>query len=234
MKYFQLWSIVPLLLTKHNLMQSFVRMSVQMSVSICEHNSLVLTISQIEISLILHKHTIDKFRNIGLMKYYWGIFSCFVSGPSVAYDINWMTGFEVIRLAVESMESGECDAAIVGASNLSFFCEFQSLYNEMELISPDGSTRAFDANGNCFGRFFFITCQDEFWDSERCSYLTTNLYFYHQLSVFGSKYSFYSFFREFFFKWQCTFLASYQDSFPEILHTIGLLRKVSEINVFLS
>lgn len=58
-----------------------------------------------------------------------------------------MTGFEVIRLAYEAIRNGECEGALVGASNVAFIPEFQKLYEDMDLISPDGSTKAFDAQG---------------------------------------------------------------------------------------
>lgn len=54
---------------------------------------------------------------------------------------------EVIRLAYEAMNSGQIEAAVVGAANVSFFPEFQMMYDEMNLVSPDGTTKAFDADG---------------------------------------------------------------------------------------
>lgn len=69
-------------------------------------------------------------------------------GPSVAYDANWLTGFEVLRLAYESIKNGECEGAIVGASNICCFPEFQRTYVDMGLLSPDSSTKAFDVNGD--------------------------------------------------------------------------------------
>lgn len=71
----------------------------------------------------------------------------YFTGPSVAYDTNWVTGLEVLRLACDSIKKGECEAAIVGAANLVFFEHYHLLLEEMNLLSPDGKTRAFDANG---------------------------------------------------------------------------------------
>jgi len=68
-------------------------------------------------------------------------------GPSVAYDSNWVSGLEVIRLAYEAIKTGQCESVIVGTANLALNAEFQWLYNDMGVLSPDGSTRAFDVNG---------------------------------------------------------------------------------------
>lgn len=68
-------------------------------------------------------------------------------GPSVAYDSNWISGLEVIRLAYEAIKTGQCESVIVGTANLALNAEFQWLYNDMGVLSPDGSTRAFDVNG---------------------------------------------------------------------------------------
>lgn len=71
----------------------------------------------------------------------------YFTGPSVAYDCNWITGLEVIRLACRAIRNGECEAAIVGAVNLIYFPEIQMIFDELNFVSPDGSTRAFDENG---------------------------------------------------------------------------------------
>ncbi|XP_060524806.1 fatty acid synthase-like [Cylas formicarius] len=75
-----------------------------------------------------------------------------LKGPSVAYDSNWIGGMEVIRLAYEAIKTGQCESVIVGTANLALNAEFQWLYNDMGLLSPDGCTRAFDANANGYAR----------------------------------------------------------------------------------
>lgn len=74
--------------------------------------------------------------------------SIFLAGPSVAYDANWVGGMEVIRMAYEAIKTGQCESVIVGTANLALNAEFQWLYTDMGLLSPDGSTRAFDVDGN--------------------------------------------------------------------------------------
>lgn len=71
----------------------------------------------------------------------------FILGPSVAYDANWISGIEVIRLAYDAIRTGQCESCIVGTANLALNAEFQWLYSDMGLLSPDGSTKAFDIDG---------------------------------------------------------------------------------------
>ncbi|CAH0563662.1 unnamed protein product [Brassicogethes aeneus] len=75
-----------------------------------------------------------------------------LKGPSIAYDSNWVGGFEVIRLAVDAIKTGQCESVVVGTANLALNSEYQWLYNDMGVLSPDGSTRAFDANGSGYAR----------------------------------------------------------------------------------
>ncbi|KAG5891275.1 hypothetical protein JTB14_019645 [Gonioctena quinquepunctata] len=75
-----------------------------------------------------------------------------LKGPSVAYDCNWVTGMEILRLAYIAIKTGQCDSVIIGTANVSVHPEFQWLYKDMGLLSDDGSTRAFDANASGYGR----------------------------------------------------------------------------------
>ncbi|CAG9765257.1 unnamed protein product [Ceutorhynchus assimilis] len=75
-----------------------------------------------------------------------------LKGPSVAYDANWVGGMEVIRLAYEAIKTGQCESVIVGTANLALNAEFQWLYTDMGLLSPDGSTKAFDIDAKGYTR----------------------------------------------------------------------------------
>lgn len=75
-----------------------------------------------------------------------------LKGPSVAYDSNWVGGMEVIRLAYDAIRTGQCESVIVGTANLALNAEFQWLYTDMGLLSPDGTTRAFDADAQGYAR----------------------------------------------------------------------------------
>lgn len=65
----------------------------------------------------------------------------------MAYDSNWVGGIEVLRLAYSAIKTGQCESVIIGTANLALNSEFQFIYNDMGLLSPEGSTRAFDADG---------------------------------------------------------------------------------------
>ncbi|KAJ8961709.1 hypothetical protein NQ318_021309 [Aromia moschata] len=75
-----------------------------------------------------------------------------LKGPSVAYDSNWVGGIEVLRLAHTAIKTGQCESVIIGTANLALNSEFQWLYNDMGLLSDDGSTKAFDANAKGYAR----------------------------------------------------------------------------------
>lgn len=70
-----------------------------------------------------------------------------MSGPSVNYDSNWLSGIDVIQLAYDAIRDEHCESAIIGTANLALHSELSYQYNEQGLLSPDGSTCAFDANG---------------------------------------------------------------------------------------
>lgn len=69
-------------------------------------------------------------------------------GPSCAYDSNWLNGFDVIQLAYNAIKEGQIEGALVGTANLNLNAEISFLYNDLNLLSPDGETRSFDAKGN--------------------------------------------------------------------------------------
>lgn len=68
-------------------------------------------------------------------------------GPSCAYDCNWLGGVRVLEEAIEVIGTNQCDGAIVVTANLALNSELSWIYNDMGLLSPDGITKSFDANG---------------------------------------------------------------------------------------
>lgn len=50
-------------------------------------------------------------------------------------------------MAYDAIKDGHCEAAIIGTANLALNSELSWLYNDMGLLSADGSTKAFDAEG---------------------------------------------------------------------------------------
>lgn len=75
-----------------------------------------------------------------------------LKGPSCAYDNNWLNGIEVIQAGYDTIRYGHCEAAIVATANLALNSELSWIYNDMGLLSPDGSTKSFDANADGYGR----------------------------------------------------------------------------------
>lgn len=70
-----------------------------------------------------------------------------LKGPSCTYDSNWIGGIEVLALAVDAIRHGRCESAIIGAANLSLNPEISWLFKDLGLLSDDGSTKAFDVEG---------------------------------------------------------------------------------------
>ncbi|XP_017779765.1 PREDICTED: fatty acid synthase-like isoform X2 [Nicrophorus vespilloides] len=75
-----------------------------------------------------------------------------LKGPSCAYDSNWINGIEVLQIAFDAVREGHCEAAIIGTANLALNSELSWLYNDMGLLSSDGSTKAFDADASGYAR----------------------------------------------------------------------------------
>lgn len=76
-------------------------------------------------------------------------------GPSVNYDSNWTCGTAVLQAAFEAIKIGQCDSAIVTTANLALNGEVSNLYGEMGVLSDDGRTRSFDANGTNIRSYIF-------------------------------------------------------------------------------
>jgi len=67
-------------------------------------------------------------------------------GPSFSLNTACSTGLVAIHLACQGLLSGECDMALAGAAAISSLKKRGYLYQEGDIISPDGHLRAFDAN----------------------------------------------------------------------------------------
>ncbi|KAF5305398.1 hypothetical protein FQR65_LT07724 [Abscondita terminalis] len=75
-----------------------------------------------------------------------------LKGPSCAYDNNWLNGIEVLQSGFDTIRYGHCEAAIVATANLALNSELSWIYNDMGLLSQDGTTRSFDAKADGYGR----------------------------------------------------------------------------------
>jgi phthiocerol/phenolphthiocerol synthesis type-I polyketide synthase E len=67
-------------------------------------------------------------------------------GPSLTVHTACSTSLVAIHLACESLRNGECDIALGGAVNIDLPLGWGYMYFEGAIYSPDGHTRAFDAN----------------------------------------------------------------------------------------
>ncbi|KAE8749991.1 hypothetical protein FOCC_FOCC003115 [Frankliniella occidentalis] len=67
--------------------------------------------------------------------------------PSYAVDGSWVGGHLGLQQAARAVREGECDAAIVVAGSISRYGETSLLLNKLGLVTDEGVTRSFDANG---------------------------------------------------------------------------------------
>ncbi|MEN9676181.1 MAG: beta-ketoacyl synthase, acyl transferase subunit [Verrucomicrobiota bacterium] len=73
-------------------------------------------------------------------------------GPALSIHTACSTSLVAVAQAVRALRDGDCDLALAGGVAITVPLQSGSLYNEGGMYSPDGSTRAFDAQGRgtCF------------------------------------------------------------------------------------
>nr|ARR97036.1 SphC [Herpetosiphon sp. B060] len=69
------------------------------------------------------------------------------NGPSMAVNTSCSSAITALHLAAESIQRGECDAAIVGGVNLILHPYHHAALCAMNLVATDGHSRAFSAQG---------------------------------------------------------------------------------------
>lgn len=76
-----------------------------------------------------------------------------LKGPSINVQTACSTSLVAIHLAAQTLLNGECDMAIAGGSSIELPHRQGYLYEEGEILSPDGHCRPFDAasKGTVFG-----------------------------------------------------------------------------------
>ncbi|MFG6200628.1 SDR family NAD(P)-dependent oxidoreductase [Nonomuraea sp. JJY05] len=76
-----------------------------------------------------------------------------LTGPSVTVQTACSSSLSAIHLAVQSLLAGECDLALAGGVSVLANPHPGYLHKEAMILSPDGRTRAFDADagGTLFG-----------------------------------------------------------------------------------
>ncbi|WP_430790757.1 amino acid adenylation domain-containing protein [Actinoplanes sp. G11-F43] len=71
-------------------------------------------------------------------------------GPALAVDTACSSALVALHLARRSLESGDCDIAVVGGVNLNLTSTGETLLGEAQALSPSGRCRAFAAGADGF------------------------------------------------------------------------------------
>jgi acyl transferase domain-containing protein/acyl carrier protein len=69
-------------------------------------------------------------------------------GPSIAIDTACSSSLVAVHLACQSLRSRDCDLALAGGVNVLLSPQFLIATSKMQLMSPDGRCKTFDAEAN--------------------------------------------------------------------------------------
>ncbi|XP_059474548.1 fatty acid synthase-like [Neocloeon triangulifer] len=75
-----------------------------------------------------------------------------IHGPSYSVDTACSSSLYAMDHAVRSIRSGECDAALVGGSNLTLHPFISLQFARLGVLSPEGKCKSFDASANGYVR----------------------------------------------------------------------------------
>lgn len=73
-------------------------------------------------------------------------------GPSFSSNTACSSSLVALNSAVESLKKGECDMAIIGGVNLILTASSFVALSQIQALSPDGRSKAFDASADGYGR----------------------------------------------------------------------------------
>lgn len=73
-------------------------------------------------------------------------------GPSFTLNTACSSGLVALHQGCQSIRTGECSMALVGASNLLLNPEMFMLLSNQNFLAPGGRCRSFDASGDGYGR----------------------------------------------------------------------------------
>lgn len=74
------------------------------------------------------------------------------NGPSYAIDTACSSSLFAFQQAVNAIQTGQCDSAIVGGSNLLLKPTSSLQFHRLGMLSPQGMCKAFDSTGNGYVR----------------------------------------------------------------------------------
>ncbi|XP_018336014.1 fatty acid synthase [Agrilus planipennis] len=74
------------------------------------------------------------------------------NGPSYAIDTACSSSLFAFQQAVNAIQTGQCDSAIVGGCNLLLKPTSSLQFHRLSMLSPDGMCKAFDSSGNGYVR----------------------------------------------------------------------------------
>lgn len=73
-------------------------------------------------------------------------------GPSLSIDAACSSGLASVHLGVQSLRTGECEIALVGAANLILQPHIHIAYSQSRMMAPDGRCKFGDESGNGYVR----------------------------------------------------------------------------------
>lgn len=66
----------------------------------------------------------------------------------MSVDTACSSSLLALQMACQSIRDGHCDAAIVGGANLVLKPQSSLQFQRLNMLSPDGACKSFDAKGN--------------------------------------------------------------------------------------
>jgi acyl transferase domain-containing protein len=73
-------------------------------------------------------------------------------GPSMTIRVACSSGLVALHLACEALQRGDCSGAVVGATNLCLSPDNYMALGNLGVLSPDSSSKTFDASANGYAR----------------------------------------------------------------------------------
>ncbi|KAH7904616.1 hypothetical protein BJ138DRAFT_1130883 [Hygrophoropsis aurantiaca] len=73
-------------------------------------------------------------------------------GPSIPVDTACSSSLTALHLAVQALQTGECEAAVVGGCQMNLRVIDFILYSQGSVLAPDGKCKPFDSGANGFSK----------------------------------------------------------------------------------